>query len=99
MKPLTEGKTRGSMSPKLRKQKSKRPIAPPPAPKLKHNEKLKYNDYKGVIKIVGPDGKTKAEFTTFRSDIIMEIMRAGMVLQAFESGDTLNIVAGPNEEE
>ena len=57
---------------------------------------IKYSDYKAVIEIVDASGKQRIKFITFRADLITDIMKAGLVLQAFEPGDVLTIKAAPN---
>ena len=59
---------------------------------------IKYKDYKCVIEVIGPNGKQKLQFTTWRADIITAMMREGLVLDTFEPGDTFTIVANPNNE-
>jgi len=56
---------------------------------------IKYKDYRAVIKVNNAEGKPLVEFTTWRADIITEIMKAGKVLQAFEPGCVLSISASP----
>jgi len=58
---------------------------------------IKYSDYKAVITVNGADGGQKIEFTTYRADIIIAIMREGLVLQAFEPGDTISLEAKPHK--
>ena len=70
-------------------------------PKVKsedvYHNGIKYLDYKAVIKVTDADGKDRVEFITYRADIITAMMKAGLVIQAFEPGDTLTIEAKPHE--
>lgn len=75
--------------------------APRPKPvELKSEDVLhngiKYSDYKAVITVNDADGNPRIELTTFRADIIIAMMKAGLVLQAFEPGDTFSVEASPN---
>jgi len=58
---------------------------------------IKYSDYKAVLTVKDAAGEQRIEFTTFRADIITAIMREGLVLQAFEPGDTISIEAKPHK--
>jgi hypothetical protein len=58
---------------------------------------IKYADYKAVITVNDADGNQRVEFTTYRADIITAMMKAGLVLQAFEPGDTFSVEAAPHK--
>ena len=66
-------------------------------------EKIKYKDYKTVIKVVDSNGKPKVEFTTWRADILIAMVEAGRMagaeIQIFEPGDTFSVQAAPSNED
>jgi hypothetical protein len=58
---------------------------------------IKYSDYKAVITIKDAADEQKVELTTYRADIIIAMMKAGLVLQAFEPGDTFSVEVAPHK--
>ncbi len=59
---------------------------------------IKYNDYKAVIEVSDAEGRPKIQLTTWRADIITAVMKAGLVIQAFEPGCIFTIKAAPADE-
>ncbi len=72
-------------------------IVPTTKPEDVFHDGIKYSDYKAAITVTGADGTKKVELTTWRADVITAMMKAGLVLQAFEPGDTFTVAAGPND--
>lgn len=62
-------------------------------------KKLDYRDGKGTIHVIGPDGEDKAHFTTWRGDIIDNILSATMCRQCVELGDKITIEIKLRKEE
>ncbi len=63
-------------------------------------KEMEYADYKTVIEVIGADGERKVEFTTWRSDILTAMVRAGLAAgaetQIFKPGDVFTVRAAPN---
>ncbi len=66
-------------------------------------EEIRYKDYKTVIKVVDSKGENKVEFTTWRADILIALVKAGRIAgaeaQLFKPGDTFSVEAAPNNED
>ena len=59
---------------------------------------IEYSEYKAVITVTDEDGAELSEFTTWRGDIINNIVNASLA-HFMEKGHRMSIEIGPNEEE